>query len=180
MRELVGCFTHKQLWDGIYAARLGIDTSINDPKLRERVIDAAESGKRKQRRLSGAAYLYLMDAFFAPDLELPEQQRPRRPGAIVGIDSTAQSKKRRSRTIYVKIHELEVKVSVDDLKRVYGVRYLPTDTIGEYGLCVELIPQTEGHAPAFFVGQSVNLSVFDRKEMLWVFKVEPRTCENPS
>jgi hypothetical protein len=71
-----------------------------------------------------------------------------------------------------------VKVSVDDIKQVYGVRYLPTDTIGEYGLCVKLVPQIEGHAPAFFVGQSVNLSVFDRKEKLWVFKVEPRTCES--
>lgn len=175
MRELVGCFTHKQLWDGIYAARLGIDTSIGDPELRERIIDAAESAKRTQRRLSAAVHLYLMDAFFAADLKQQEQERPRRPGAIIGIDSTAQSKKRRSRTIYVKIDELEVKVSVDDLKQVYGVRYLPTDTIGEYGLCVELVPQNqEGHAPTFFVGQSVDLSVFDRNTF-WVFKIEPRT-----
>jgi hypothetical protein len=179
MRELVGCFTHKQLWDGIYAARLGINTSVDDPNLRERIIKAAASAKGTQRRLAGAAFMYLLDAFFAPDLELPEPERPRRQGAIVGMDSTSQSKKRRhSRKIYVKLAELEVKVSVRDLELVFGVSYVPAKTIGQYGVCVEICPQEQDSnphtAPAFFVGQTVDLSVFDHVDKYWVLKIVPR------
>jgi len=176
MRELVGCFTHKQLWDGIYAQRLGIDTSKDDPNLRDKIIKAASKAKTTQKRLGGASFLYLMDRFFAPDLEIPEGRRPRRRGVILGIDSNAERKKRKhSRKVYVKIDELEVKVSLADIESIYGVRYHPTDTIGQYGVCVEVKPkETVRGAPTFYVGQSVDLSVFDHVgDKYWMFKIAP-------
>ena len=121
MRELVGCFTHKQLWDGIYAQRLGIDSSKLDPSLRDKIIKAASKAKTIQKRLGGASFLYLMDRFFAPDLEKPERQRPRRRGVITGIDSNAERKKRHSRKVYVRLDEFEVKVSVADIESIYAL-----------------------------------------------------------
>jgi exoribonuclease R len=54
MRDLAGCFT----------TRVGINTSVDDPNLREQIIKAAASTKGAHRCLAGAAFMYLFDAFY--------------------------------------------------------------------------------------------------------------------
>mmetsp|Transcript_4421 Transcript_4421/g.6734 ORF Transcript_4421/g.6734 Transcript_4421/m.6734 type:complete len:125 (-) Transcript_4421:219-593(-) len=119
-----------------------------------------------------------MDAFFAPDHELGQSERPRRCYSWNRFNSTGKKPRSRSRKVFVKIDELEIKVSLIDIERICGVEYAPAATIGKYGICVNIIPKKKDgkrgeKASAFFVGQSINLSVLNHTDKYWDFKIEP-------
>lgn len=81
MREIVGIFTHKEALEllGLLSAGPG------DEALREAVIDAANRAKDLQSQLTKAANLLVIEPLLAADLALPEPERPRREGTVLGL-----------------------------------------------------------------------------------------------
>jgi len=173
LREIVGCFTHKELKQGSLGGLrqsrvLAVQT---DSELREQVILSARRAKAVQKRLSGAVFLHVMNLTFYKDLQQGVQKRRLYKGTILGIDySNARNKSRRC---YVKLDDpgIEIKVYGEDLDYFYNCRYWPDgDSFGDRGTCVSIAP-LEGSfnedaddvtfPPAFRAGQRVTIRVSD-------------------
>jgi exoribonuclease R len=80
MREVVGCFVHKEAWEKLGQAQP--QPNGDDEALREQVIDAAGRAKSEQRALTNASNRLVLDRMFDADLR---EERPPRPGVVVGL-----------------------------------------------------------------------------------------------
>lgn len=112
MREVVGIFLHKEMWETIANGGPG-HVPGRDDALRQRVIEAANRAKQLQGKLTRAADQLVIDDLFAADVVQPLSVRRSHPGTLMGI--------RRGR-VYVRLDTppLDVKVYVDRLRRDYA------------------------------------------------------------
>ena len=87
--------------------------SNEDRDLRKRVIDAANRAREFQSRLVKEVNRAVIDALFRADLGLPEAERPRRRGTVMGL---------RANRLYCLLDDppLEVKVYLTDLAEAAG------------------------------------------------------------
>jgi len=171
MRELVGCFTHKELWEG-HLGKFSSPhaTAESDILLRDRVIRAARRAKATQKKLGGALHMHMLNLTFYSDLQKRLPKRPVYRGVVMGMDfSESRGKGRR---VYVKLEDpsIEIKVFGEDLDYHYGCRYGPVGgTFGRYGSTVSIAPKPKSFAedadddkpPTFLAGQSVTIRVGD-------------------
>jgi len=173
MRELVGCFTHKELWEGHTGSFSSVRlTSQSDIALRNKVIRAARRSKAMQKKLSGALFLHMLNVTFYK--ELKERRLNRRTvykGILMGMDFS--EKRNKSRRCYVRLEDptIEVKVFGEDLDYHFGCRYGPKgETYGRRGSAVAIAPKPGSLAddaeddempPTFQAGQRVTIRVAD-------------------
>lgn len=84
MREIVGVFLHKELWE-----KLGQSPpAAGDEQLRTQIVQRANEAKLLQRELTRAANLLVLDQLFGGDVaKAPEERKPRT-GTVMGITRT--------------------------------------------------------------------------------------------
>lgn len=80
MREIVGVFLHKEAWE-----KMSGSASAGDEALREQIVERANQAKSKQRELTRAANLFVLDELFGRDLERTRDQRLWRRGTVMGL-----------------------------------------------------------------------------------------------
>jgi ribonuclease R len=139
MREVVGVFLHKEMWELLTGEG---DEPRRDQVLRERVIAAANRSRALQSQIGRAADQLVIDALFARDLALPAAARPAHRGTMMGM---------RHGRAYVRLDDppLDVKVYVDRLERGYGC-----DAHG--------VVLTRAGRPVARLGDAVAVRVVDR------------------
>jgi ribonuclease R len=156
MREIVGCFVHKEAVEKLGMAPRRSESE--DAALRDQVLDAANAARERQRRLTDLTNRRVLDQIFAPDLALPRAQRPTRTGTIMGVASSK---------IYITLDDppIDVKLYAADAGRALGGVWL-TLSPGRAALCG---PSGE---PLFTVGDAITLRLVRRDEPRdrWVFE----------
>ena len=83
MREMVGIFLHKETIEKLQG--LPPSGKADDRAIRARVIDGGNRAKDLQSRLVKEVNRLAIDTVFEADLALPEPERPRQPGTVMGI-----------------------------------------------------------------------------------------------
>lgn len=171
MRELVGCFTHKELFEAnkgdFQSSKM---TSEADIILRDQVIRAARRARFTQKKLSGAMRMHMLNVTFYKDLKKRIDHRPVHKGIILGIDFAEQRDK--TRRAYVKLEEpsIEIKVYGEDLDYHYGCKYgAEGGTLGRFGTTSAIAPIPGSFAedadddtpPTFLCGSCVTIRVGD-------------------
>jgi ribonuclease R len=138
MREVAGIFTHKE---GLERVGL-VDPSAtpeDDEALRARVVEAANAAKQRQRKITKKANELAIDQLLQDDLELPEGERPERPGTVLGVKASR---------LYVVLDAFPV-----DLK-VYTSELGSPETA--FGVIDDaLVAPRSGEGPSFRVGDGV-------------------------
>jgi len=146
MREVVGVFLHKEMWEAVGGQEGG---AARDEALRGQVINAANRSREIQRKLSAEADAVVIDDLFAADLEHPLDRRPTHRGTVMGM--------RRGR-VYVRLDSppLDIKVYVDRTGRGYA--------------CDELgVRLTCAGQPVCALGDAAEVRVLERaKDGRWV------------
>ena len=84
MREIVGIFLHKELWEKLGQVRPGSD----DEQLRTQIVQRANEAKLLQRELTRAANLLVLDQLFGRDVAKAPEERKARTGTVMGITRT--------------------------------------------------------------------------------------------
>jgi ribonuclease R len=84
MRELVGVFLHKELFEKLDHG----DDAGADETLREQIIDRANESRALQKQLTNEANRVVLDELFTDDRQLPREDRPRRIGTVMGLTPT--------------------------------------------------------------------------------------------
>lgn len=193
-RELVGCFTHKELLEGHQGSFSHESITVeSDLKLRDQVIRSARRAKSLQKQLSGAVFLHAMNLYFFKDLQKSLGKRPVYEGILLGLDFS--ERRHKSRRCYVKLREpaIEIKVFGEDLDYHYGCRYTANgEAYGRYGATVSIGPavvrdDAEDRAPPTFTcGQCVRVAVGDYAKFYgqssrsrWIFILEPALGNRP-
>ena len=158
MRELVGCFTHKEFSEGAAGKQTEGMSVADDTRTRNKVRKTALRAKRTQKRLTNGLHLVAMNHLFFPELNRPQRERTVYLGRIIGMDF---SERRKSSRLYVRVKNppLELKVFGEDMNHQYGTRYRATGPCyGRYGTTIEIAGDK---APSFRVGDRVAVSVRD-------------------
>jgi len=109
MREVVGIFLHKELWEKLEGTAGGRD----DDALRAEVVQVANRAKLQQKALTDDSNRLVLDQMFGGDLLRPEGDRPQRCATVMGL---ALGK------VHLLLDEppVDVKVYLRDLKRSLG------------------------------------------------------------
>ncbi|MBX2886823.1 MAG: RNB domain-containing ribonuclease [Granulosicoccus sp.] len=149
MREVVGIFTHKELYES-----LGVATAQQnevDSELRIRVIERANEAKSLQRKLEKEFQLLALDSFLNEDLQTPERERAWHTGVIVGM---------RTNRIYLHIEglALDIKVYLEDLNQTYDANYHLDGIRAEPGP-PGYDPVSLQSAPVLVIGQRLKAQV---------------------
>ena len=86
MREVVGVFVHKETWEKLHGAPPPPEAPWHDDKrLRQKVIEASNRARQRQRQLDREANGLVLDQLFGDDARRPVEERPWRPGTVLGI-----------------------------------------------------------------------------------------------
>ncbi len=85
MREIVGIFTHKELWEQATGAGREPDAIARDEALRAQVITAGNQAKARQGSLDKALNRLVIDRLLRPSLARPLAERPRWTGTVMGV-----------------------------------------------------------------------------------------------
>lgn len=111
MREVVGIFLHKETIEKL--GGLPSCGSSQDTELRRRVIEGSNRARELQSRLVKDVNRTVIDGLFRTDLGLPEAERPRRWGTLMGL---------RPNRLYCLLDDppLEVKIYLADLAEAVG------------------------------------------------------------
>jgi ribonuclease R len=159
MREMVGIFLHKETIEKL--AGRPPSTAADDLAIRTRVIEGGNRAKALQSRLVKEVTRLAIDTLFEADLALPEAERPRRTGTVMGI---------RGNRLYALLDELhlEVKVYLDDVADAAGAA-VETDPDG-----IDIHARAGGRI-LVRLGERGRIHVrrFDQGRDRWVFGVEP-------
>ena len=153
MREIVGIFLHKELWETL-------NHGTRDPELRKEIVVAANNAKTLQRSVSNESNRLILDQLFEDDIAKPLEKR----GRIATVMGMTHGK------IYATLDEppIEVKVYVRHLKRLkddVGVRLSKggdrlingnNDVLCRVGDCVRIVTHQR-----------------DPTDNRWVLSVEP-------
>ncbi len=113
MREIVGVFLHKELWEHLHGPETRLPDAPDDELLRVQIIQAANRARSLQGRIESLADRLALDAIFGRDLAELGAARPMRRGTLMGL---GQGK------AYVALDDppLDVKVYLRDLARLLG------------------------------------------------------------
>lgn len=153
MREVVGIFTHKELLEALNGGKFDNDA---DHELRDRVIDAANASRQRQRQLDKHIEFAVLQAVFSHDLEACEV--PWHSGTIMGM---------RTDKIYISLDDmaLDVKVYRNDLNNAYATTY----TISE----ATAVP-ADHSLPSWQLGQGIQLRIqsYDTARARFVFTLQ--------
>lgn len=98
MREVVGVFVHKEMWDRDHP-----HGDEADEALRAEVIERANAARQLQRELTREANRLVLDRLFTTELERPAASRPVRSGTVMGLNQ---------RKLYIQLDEPPVDVKV--------------------------------------------------------------------
>ncbi len=155
MREIVGIFTHKELWEALGLA--SADANL-DHDLRERIIKAGNRAKTIQGRLTRAANKEVLDRFFDRESSLPLANRPKRAATVLGLTASK---------IYLQFDDppLEIKLYSSDLSAQWQQEF----SLSRSGSCL-LDNQKE---VAIALGSSLSLVVdqYHKNRQRWLFHV---------
>ncbi len=154
MREIVGVYVHKEAWEALRRAT----AAPGDDALRERVIEAANRAKERQRSLTHGANLLVLDRMFARDAAQPRADRPVRRGTVMGVAD---------RRLYVRLDEPAVDV------KVYGDAFRSGSPIAS----VTAGGRTIGCALGDTVG--VRLAQHDEARRRWLLELVPPAAAPP-
>lgn len=83
MREIVGVFLHKELWESLHGESLKAPGAADDEALQAAVIEAANRSKALQRRLTALGNRLAIDELFERDLA--SASAPTRRGTVMGL-----------------------------------------------------------------------------------------------
>lgn len=113
MREVVGVFLHKELWEHLHGPEERLPGAPDDELLREQIIQAANRARSLQGQIESLADRLALDAIFERDLAQPSDRRPVRPGTVMGLGNGK---------VYVALDDppLDVKVYLRDAQRWLG------------------------------------------------------------
>lgn len=113
MREIVGVFLHKELWEHLHGPEQRLPGAPDDDLLRVQVIQAANRARSTQARIESLSDRLALDALFARDLALDPDARSARRGTVMGLGDGK---------VYVTLDDppIDVKVYLRDLARVLG------------------------------------------------------------
>ncbi|MEM7258832.1 MAG: RNB domain-containing ribonuclease, partial [Pseudomonadota bacterium] len=113
MREIAGIFTHREY---LQISGQVPDTVLDDQIFQEKVIDAANRSKEKQKRLNKAVMKKAIDQLFEHQLDLPSQQQVRFTGTVMSLRSTR---------VYVRLDQtsISVKIYLRELSKHTGQDY---------------------------------------------------------
>jgi len=152
MREVVGIFTHKEIFEALGGHAIDNET---DEALRIQVIEAATHSRQKQRQLDKKIKLAALHQSFAKDL-VKESPTPYT-GTIVGI---------RKDRLYISLNEnaLEIKIYKNNLDENYSTTY-------EFS-AIAAVP-TASDQPSYGLGDPIALSVqrYDNEKSRYHFKM---------
>ena len=98
MREVVGVFVHKEMWD-----RHGQESDAADEPVRAAVIQRANAARELQRELTREANRLVLDRLFTAELEITADDRPVRTGTVMGLNR---------RKVYIQLDDPPVDVKV--------------------------------------------------------------------
>lgn len=155
MREIVGIFLHKETWEKLRGSGTPKDAGTpDDEQLREQVVEAANRAKDVQRNITNEANRLVLDQLFDDDLRLPQAERPRRRGTVMGLNRGK---------VYVLLDEppIDVKVYVRHLQAALGDGLAISD---------DQVSLLGGDGGALFhTGEAVRVDVLgrDRKRDRW-------------
>mmetsp|Transcript_47932 Transcript_47932/g.79410 ORF Transcript_47932/g.79410 Transcript_47932/m.79410 type:complete len:537 (+) Transcript_47932:39-1649(+) len=181
MRELIGCFSHKELKEGLLGRELPGSSVKADKRAREKIIKAASRSKKTQKSISGLVFKHAMDRLFFPELRKPRAECRIFDGYVIGMDFSGWQKSER---MYIKLlaPAIQVKIYVQDLNAEHRCMYVPTDrkTFGRWGTAISISPLGNSRAPTFVIGMKVTLKVLDHATYArdstkdrWIFDVRP-------
>ena len=197
MREIVGIFTHKELLEALCGHGLAANEENNlaDEALREKIIEAANSARQKQRQLDKKIELAALHQLFISDLESadapdtpvgpdvagsPDALDP--PGALDGPDANnapwhiGTIVGMRSDKLYISLDDvaLDIKVYKDDLDADLDTEYTFSDA------SAHPLPKTKpttnnARVPVWLLGQAVKIRIlsFDVSRQRLVFRMQP-------
>jgi hypothetical protein len=142
MREIVGCFVHKELYEFFQGRSSSKREAEETNQLRKRIIKCAIQAKRTQKKVSGACFKFVLDTLYAPDLNRSLDQRRKFRGTILGMDFS-----KRKSTVYVQCFDpwLEIKLRVEDLNESYGVVYESVESYSHW-VCYFLFAHSSYHS----------------------------------
>jgi ribonuclease R len=147
MREIVGVFVHKEALElfGLAPPR----PPAEDRALRDRVVEAANAARERQRRLTDLTTRVVIDQLFNGDLAKAREARPARPGTVMGVTASK---------IHITLDDppLDVKLYVADAGK--ALKQWLTLTPGRAALL------DEAGKPAVIVGDPIVVRVVRRDE----------------
>jgi ribonuclease R len=145
MRELVGVFLHKELFEKLEGTR---GDARNDEELRHRIIERANESKALQKRLTKEANRIVLDELFEADRQRPRDERPLRKGTVMGITPSKAH-------ILLDDPRIEVKVYTRHQSQVIG----STVRMSDDGAAL-----LAGDAELCRIGDEVSVQVHDRDQ----------------
>ncbi len=163
MREIVGVFTHKEAIDAEFDKERALSRQeMHD--IRERVIEASNHAKRIQCDVDKAVDSCAIAQVVSHDYDVPEAERPKRRGTILGMKSSA---------LYARLDmpPIELKVYVRDIEEATGKKWHVNES--------QTVLTNEDESIVYMVGDCIDLrvSAFEPKKKKWrVVPVLP-TCE---
>lgn len=150
MREIVGIFTHKELLEALGGSSYNND---HDSALREQIIEAANTARRRQRQLDKSVEFAVLFSVFSR--ELAQDSRAPHSGTIMGM---------RSDRLYINLDDmsLDIKIHRDDLQREYATVYHLSDTMAT---------PVDTTKPIWQLGQGVTVTVkaYERSSKRFIF-----------
>ncbi len=162
MREIVGIYTHKELLEGLSIEDENSSDPLVDIKLRDKVIEAANTSRKIQKSLAKSIELQTIKAAFKKDLEA--DPKPTYDGTIMGFKKDK---------LYVSLDDFasDIKVYGHDLESYNQTAYTFSN--------IQAIPNNH-QRPLWQLGDSVRVSVsyFDQNRQRFVFNLEPLVRQN--
>ncbi len=151
MRELVGVFLHKELFEKIGGAAAD---DARDEELRGQIIARANASKSLQKRLTKEANRVVIDEMFNSDRQQPRQARGLHRGTVMGLTASKAH-------VLLDEPRIEVKVYARHQADVCGNAV----NISEDGAAMLQTHADSGKVHELCrIGDPVNISVYDRDE----------------
>ncbi len=160
MREVVGIFTHKELFERLGDPEQACDDEA-DEALRLDVVEAGNRSRKIQRQLTKEANRRVIDQLFERDLTVDIEKRPWRVGTIISVRPTR---------LYVELDEPPIEV------KVY-CRLLDASLVHDLSLDdAEVALRDTAGEGGFVLGGELHLRVKDADEATgrWIFDLRRR------
>jgi ribonuclease R len=157
MRELVGIFSHKEMWELLGHQ----DHQPDDSKLQAQVVQTATTAASLQRKLTKAANRFAIDAVFESQLALDDVDRPVHRGTLLGV---------KNNRLYVELDDppIEIKVYLDKLT----AQGQPSGTVAN-----DRTAFTSDDGQRFVVGDAIDLKLADAVDDRYLFALAPAAAD---
>ncbi len=159
MREIVGVFLHKELFEKINEKQHA-SAQISDEVLRDKVIQVANHAREKQKQITREANRLVLDQLFKADIHGSLDQRKRRLGTVMGMNASR---------LYVLLDEpgVEVKVYVEYLSEFLETKLqLDQDAVA--------LSRQDNQTLVTRIGDAVSIIVksWDEQRDRWVLLID--------